>query len=71
MAEAVVQMCSVKNVFLKLSQNSLENTCARVLFLIKLQATLLKKESSTGVFLLILLNFQEHFFLQDTSGHCF
>ena len=29
---------SVKNVFLKVSQNSQENTCARVSFLIKLQA---------------------------------
>ena len=71
MAEAVVQMCSVKNVFLKLSRNSQENTCARVSFLIKLQATLLKKESGTGVFLLILLNFQEHFFYRtplDTAS---
>ena len=29
---------SVKMVFLKISQNSQENTCARVSFLIKLQA---------------------------------
>ena len=38
--------CSVKKVFLEISQNSQENTCARVSFLIKLQArpsTLLKK----------------------------
>ena len=48
-AEAVVQSCSVKKVFLEISQNSQENTCARVSFLIKLQAsglsptTLLKK----------------------------
>ena len=42
--EAVVQRCSVKKVFLEISQNSQENTCARVSFLIKLQAaTLLKK----------------------------
>ena len=47
--EAVAQRCSVKKVFLKNSQNSQENTCARVSFLIKLQtlgvrpATLLKK----------------------------
>ena len=26
------QRCSIKNVFLKISQNSLENTCARVSF---------------------------------------
>ena len=36
--EAVVQRCSVKKVFLEISQNSQENTCARVSFLIKLQA---------------------------------
>ena len=30
--EAVVQRCSVKKVFLKFSQNSRENTCARVCF---------------------------------------
>ena len=36
--EAVVQMCSVKKVFLEISQNLQENTCARVSFLIKLQA---------------------------------
>ena len=35
--EAVVQRCSVKIVFLDFSQNSQENTCARVSFLIKLQ----------------------------------
>ena len=28
-------MCSVKKVFLEISQNSQENTCARVSFLIK------------------------------------
>ena len=35
-SKAVVQKCSVKKVFLKISQNSQENTCARVSFLIKL-----------------------------------
>ena len=30
--EAVVQTCSVKKVFLEISQNSQENTCARVSF---------------------------------------
>ena len=35
--EAVVCRCSVKKVFLKMSQNSQENTCARVPFLIHLQ----------------------------------
>ena len=37
-SEAVVQMCSVKKVFLEIAQNSQENTCTRVSFLIKLQA---------------------------------
>ena len=36
--EAVTQRFSVKNLFLKISHNSQENTCARVSFLIKLQA---------------------------------
>ena len=35
--EAVAQRCSLKKVFLKISQNSQENTCTRVYFLIKLQ----------------------------------
>ena len=33
--EAVVQTCSVKKVFIEISQNLQENTCARVSFLIK------------------------------------
>ena len=37
--EAVVQRCSVKKAFLEISQKSQENTCARVLFLITLQAS--------------------------------
>ena len=36
--EAVALRCSVKRLFLKISQNSQENTCVRVSFLIKLQA---------------------------------
>ena len=43
--EAVVKSCSVKKVFLKILQNSQENTCARVSFLKNLQtapAALLK-----------------------------
>ena len=35
--EVFAQRCSVKNVFLEISQNSQENTCAGVSFLIKLQ----------------------------------
>ena len=43
--QAVAQRCTVRKVFLEISQNSQENTCARFSFLIKLQtpATLLKK----------------------------
>ena len=42
--------CSVKKVFLEILQNSQENTCARVSFLIKLQAGLQKKETLAQVF---------------------
>ena len=37
--EAVARRCSVKKVFLDISQNSQENTCVKVSFLIKLQAS--------------------------------
>ena len=36
--EAAALGCSVKNLFFKISQNSQENTCARVSFWLKLQA---------------------------------
>ena len=36
--EVVIQGCSVKKMFLEISQNLQENTCVRVSFLIKLQA---------------------------------
>ena len=39
--EAVVRRCSVKRVFLEILQNSQENTCARVSFLTKLQASVM------------------------------
>ena len=52
--KTVVQRCSVKNVFLEISQSSPENTCTRVSFLIKVgglrPATLLKKETLAPVF---------------------
>ena len=61
--------------FLEILQNSQENTCVRVSFLIKLQASDLqlywKRDSDTGGFLWILWNFYEHSFLQNTSGGCF
>ena len=47
--EAGVWRCSIKKVFLEISQNLQENTCAREPFLIK-KSALLKKLSGTGVF---------------------
>ena len=53
--------CSLKKVLLKISQNSQENSCVWVPFFNKVPglkpATLLKRDSGTGVFLLILYNF--------------
>ena len=44
--EAVVKRCFVEKVFLDISQNSQENTCVRVSFLIKLQGcNFIKKET--------------------------
>ena len=37
-SEAVAQRCSIKKVFLEISQNPQKNTCTRASFLIKLQA---------------------------------
>ena len=37
-SEAVVRRCSLKKVFLEISQNSQKNTCARDSSLIKLQS---------------------------------
>ena len=59
LTEAVAQKCFVKKVFLKISQNSQENTYARVSFLIRLQASGLP------------VNFAKLLrpaFLQNTSG---
>ena len=46
-----------EKVFLEISQNWQENTCARVSYLIKLQAAPAKRDSGTGVYLWILRNF--------------
>ena len=52
--KAVVRRCSVKKLFLKLSQNLQENTCARVSFFIKClwppACNSIKKETLTQVF---------------------
>ena len=37
--KAVVQRCSIKSIFLEISESSQENACARVSFLIQLQAS--------------------------------
>ena len=51
--EALARKCSIKNVFLEISQNPTENTCARVSLLIKLQAeacNFIEKETLAQVF---------------------
>ena len=53
LSEPVARRCSVKNVFLEILQNSQENNCARVSFLIRLQASarnFIKKETLAQVF---------------------
>ena len=60
--------------FLEISQNLQENTCARVSFLIKFQTWGLQlywKVSGTGVFLWILRNFQEHLSYSTPLDGCF
>ena len=69
------QRCSIKKTFLEIAQNSPENTCVRVSFLIKLQALglkfYLKRDTNTGVFLRILRYFQEHLSYRTSPGDCF
>ena len=51
--DTVARSCSVKKVFLKISQNSQEKTCPRASFLIKLQveaSNFIKKETLAQVF---------------------
>ena len=43
-SRSIVQKCSVKKILLEIPENSQENTCDRVSFLIKLQAATLLKE---------------------------
>ena len=76
-SEAAVRRCSVEKVFLEISQNSQEDTCVRVSFLIKLQAsglrpaTLLKKRLWRRCFPVNFVKFLRTSFLQNTSGGCF
>ena len=57
-----------KKVSLEISQNSQKNTCARVSFLIKLQAFLLKKGLWHRCFFVNSVKFLGAPFLQNTSG---
>ena len=59
MTEAVVRMCSVKKVFLEISQISQENTCARDSFLIL-------KESLAQVFSFEFCEISKNTFLHRT-----
>ena len=72
-AEALAQRCSLKKAFLEISQNLQENTCARVSFLIKLQASaiLLKTRLWHRCFPVNFTKFLITTFSQNTSGGCF
>ena len=72
---AVVRRCSVKKVSLEITQHLQENTCARVSFLIKLQAlkpaTLFKRRLWHRCFPVNVAKFLRIPFLQNTSCGCF
>ena len=68
--------CSIKKVLQTFSQNSEESTCARVSFLINLEAWAYnlkhaKRGSGASVFLWVLRNFSEHFLYRTPLGNCF
>ena len=65
--------CSVNKIILRNFAKFTGNTCARVSFLIKLQAPGLyqKGHSGTGVFLQIFRNFLEHLFYRTPLDDCF
>ena len=73
-SQAVVRRCSLKKLFLEISQNSQENTCARVSFLIKLHGLacnlFIKKETLAQVLSVNFVKFLRTPFLQNTSGGC-
>ena len=69
--EAATRSVLCKKLFLEISQNSQENTCARGSFLIKLQAwpaTLLKKSIWHRFFPVNFVKFLRAPFLQNTLG---
>ena len=64
----------IKKVFLKISQNSQENTCTRVSFLIKLQVlarNFIKKETLAQVFSFEFCEIFKSTFYRTPSGNCF
>ena len=66
--------CRLKKVFSEIWQNSQENTCDRVSFLIKLQAwpaTLWKKRLCHKCFPVNFVKFLRTLFTQNNSGGCF
>ena len=66
MAEAVPRRCSVKKMFLQISQNSQENTCT-----IEPQVcNFIKKETLAQVFSCEFCKISKNIFLQSTSGGC-
>ena len=67
-AEAVVQICSVKKVFLESSQGSQENTCTGVSFLQSWACNFIKIESLTQMF---SCEFCKHLSKRGTFCRCF
>ena len=70
-----IQRRSVKKIFLKISRNSQENACARVSFLVKLQAetcNFIKREALALVFYCEFCEiFKNTFFCRITPDDCF
>ena len=62
--EAIICRCFTKWMFLKFWQNSQDNTCAVIPFLIKLQAPSKKKETPTQLF------FCKHTFYRRALCNC-
>ena len=63
--------CSIKKVFLKISQNSQEKTCSKVSFLVKFQASAcnyIKKKLPHRCFPANFAKLLRSSFLQNTSG---
>ena len=70
-SKVVARRCSVKKVFLKMSKNSQENTCARVSNLQAAPATLLQKEASARVFSCEFCKFLRTLLLENNLSGCF